>query len=80
MLGIRLPETDDPVVVYDLMREAANRLVAEYAAQRTDAGLPAAARDEIRRIRQQVASVDPEDMDAQRRLTDELWARVRAFV
>jgi len=71
MSAVRRQETNDPVVVYDVMREAAHRLIAGYASWRGPFGLPEAAAAEIRRVRSRVDSVDITDLDEQRRLTAE---------
>jgi hypothetical protein len=80
MPNVRLHETSDPVVVYDLMREAANRLIARYAGRRTAEGLAASDIAEIRAIRAHVAAVNPADVEAQRRVTAELRIRTQTFV
>ena len=62
------PVPDDPVVVYDTMRETATRLTATLR----DRHGATAARPEIRAVRDRVAAVDPADLEAQKALTREL--------
>ncbi|MET9326773.1 hypothetical protein [Tsukamurella sp. NPDC003166] len=64
------PPPDDPVVVYDVMREAANRLIAEFAARGRDA--PGKWIDRARDVRRRVRAVSVEDLASQKALTAEL--------
>lgn len=79
MSPMRRQKTRDPVVVYDVMREAATRLIALYAGRRTAEGLAAGDAAEIRAIRDLVERVSFSDMEAQRRVTTQLRSRAKAF-
>jgi hypothetical protein len=62
-------QTDDrdTVVVYDIMRESANRLIARLLKQSVDEGGTkphAAVLDEIRAVREEVGLVPTRDYDA----------------
>lgn len=73
------PVADDPVVVYDIMRETANQLGGLYARRVTVGGLDDPAIAALRELDAEVAAVDPEDVAAQRAMTAELWARYDAL-
>jgi sugar (pentulose or hexulose) kinase len=64
------------VVVYDLMREAASQLIAQFTARPANVPPSAEAIAAIRAIRAQVAAVEPMDTETQRKLTAELRARL----
>jgi hypothetical protein len=66
---------EDPVVVYDTMREAATRLMAEYRRRLTAGGPEDPAMQEMRSILAQVEAVDPHDIQAQKTATAEFTAR-----
>lgn len=72
--------SDDPVVVYDMMREAANRLCAFYARQVTAGGLGDPAIGEIRAVWAEVNAVDTRDLEAQRAATAEFRRRYKTRV
>ena len=76
-----LDETLDanPVVVYDTMREAANRLISKHIARGRRTGDRAAEAPAIRGIWDQADAVDIHDLDAQRALRDEFEHRRAAF-
>ncbi len=76
MATVQTSTTSDPVVVYDLLRETATLLIAHYAEHANDGVLGAEDIAAIRSIRTQVSTIDPSDMDAQRKLTVELRARL----
>lgn len=69
----------DPVVVYDILREAANRLCAYYAERVTKGGLEDPAIEAIRRIRSRVRAVPLSDMQSQLDLTDALKNELAAL-
>lgn len=70
MLRLHVPAvTNDPVVIYDVMWEATNRLTALYAEQVTIGGMRDPAVRQIRDYRAIAEAVDPDDLDAQRALT-----------
>jgi hypothetical protein len=60
----------DPVVVYDVMREAANRLISLYIRQINAGGIEDPAVQMIRSIRQEVHNVSIEDIAQQVALTE----------
>lgn len=66
---------DDPVVVYDVMWEAANRLGAVYAQQVTSGGVNDPAIAKMRALDAEVEAVDPDDLDAQKAKTVDLRRR-----
>lgn len=71
-----LPETSDPVVIYDVLVEAGTRLLGRYAARARD--------DEDvasfgRAVEDRIAALDIEDLDGQRALTAQLKAEYRAL-
>jgi hypothetical protein len=70
---------EDPVVVYDTMREAATRLMAEYNARVTVGGLMDPAMREMRAISAQVGAVDTHDIVAQKRAATEFNARYESL-
>lgn len=76
MATVQTGTTTDPVVVYDLLREAATQLVAQYARRADHGVLGAEDIAAIRAIRADVSATDPSDIDAQRKLTAELRARL----
>jgi hypothetical protein len=55
----------DPVVVYDVMHEAASRLVGIYAQRATVGGLDDPAVKAVSAIYDEVSGIDPHNMDAQ---------------
>jgi len=65
----------DPVVTYDVMREAANRLVGLYAQQVTVGGTGDPAIIAMRALRDEVYAVPTHDLDAQELKTIELRER-----
>lgn len=69
----------DPVAVYDIMREAATRLMSLYAQRITVGGDDDPAAVEIRNIRAQARAVDTHDMDAQLAATAEFNERYTAL-
>nr|WP_152665904.1 hypothetical protein [Mycobacterium sp. UM_NZ2] len=69
------PVPDDPVAVYDTMREAANRLTAVFAEQVTIGGIADPAIVAIRALRAEVAAVAWNDLAAQKAMTAELVRR-----
>ena len=71
---------DDPVVIYDIMREAANRLCAFFAGQATVGGIEDPAIAEIWAIREEVNAVDTRDLDAQRQTTEDFRRRYKMLV
>jgi len=66
---------EDPVVIYDTMREAANRLVSVYAERVTFGGMDDPAIQEIRAIRAQTLAVDTRDIAAQKKAAADFDAR-----
>ena len=62
---------EDPVVVYDIMRESANRLAALYIRQVTVGGTEDPAILEVIAINDKVLAVDVNDLQAQLDLTAE---------
>ncbi|WP_027465292.1 hypothetical protein [Curtobacterium sp. UNCCL17] len=76
MLDIHVPSrTTDPVVSYDVMWEAANRLTSLYVRRITVGGTEDPAIVEIRQIRRRADDVDVDDLDAQHQLTVEFADR-----
>ena len=71
---------EDPVVVYDIMREAANRLAALCVRQVTVGGAEDPAIIAVRAINDQVLAVDVNDLQAQLDLTAEFDKRYRGFI
>ena len=69
----------DPVAAYDIMREAATRLMALYAKRITVGGDVDPAAVETRNIRTQARSVGTHDMGAQIAATAEFNARYAAL-
>lgn len=70
-------EDEDPVVVYDVLREAANRLSALYVRQVTVGGAQDPAILRVRAVRDQVRAVDVDDLCAQVELIREFDRRYR---
>lgn len=66
------PVPDDPVVVYDTMRDAATTLGAVYAQRIGVGGLDDPAVVAMRALDAEVAAVDPGDVTAQKAMTVEL--------
>ena len=66
---------DDPVAVYDVLREAANRLGGLYVQRVGAGGLDDPAIVALRALDAEVAAVDPADIAAQKELTAELRRR-----
>ena len=75
MTADNAPPAQDPVVVYDLMREAANRLIGVYAQRGTVGGLNDPAVQAIIAVLDEVEAVDPRDVGAQRAATEVFRAR-----
>lgn len=71
---------EDPVVVYDIMRESANRLAALYIRQVTVGGTEDPAILEVRAINDKVLAVDVNDLQAQLDLTAEFNKRYESFI
>ena len=71
---------EDPVVVYDIMRESANRLAALCVRQVTVGGTGDPAILAVRAINAQVLAVDVNNLQAQLDLTAEFDKRYRGFV
>ena len=71
---------EDPVVVYDNMRESANRLAALYIRQVTVGGTEDPAILEVRAINDKVLAVDVNDLQAQLDLTAEFNKRYESFI
>ena len=71
---------EDPVVVYDIMRESATRLAALCVRQVTVGGAEDPAILEVRAINDQVLAVDATDLQAQLDLTTEFDKRYRGFI
>jgi hypothetical protein len=72
MLRLHVPAvTSDPVVVYDVMWEATNRLTSLFVGQVTVGGMDDPAIQRIREYRSRAEAIDPDDLDAQRQLTAE---------
>ena len=69
------PPPEDPVVVYDNMREAATRLAAVYARRITAGGPDDPDLAEMRAIKAAVEAVDPHDPAAQKTMTADLVRR-----
>jgi hypothetical protein len=67
----RASSIEDPVVVYDVMREAANRLVGFYATQVTVGGMSDPAIQKMREVRAMALAVDPRDMAVQKSATEQ---------
>lgn len=68
----------DPVAVYDIMRETANRWMAIYAARVTVGGLEDPAVQAIIGILDKVDAVDSRDLGAQLRATKNFRHRYEA--
>lgn len=60
---------DDPVIVYDTMRECANRLRARIIARASAAGEDPT--DALIAVERRIGAVDIDDLDAQRALYNE---------
>ncbi|MET4705169.1 hypothetical protein ABIB54_002666 [Frigoribacterium sp. UYMn621] len=71
--------SQDPVVVYDVMREAANRLVGVYAQRATVGGTDDPAIQSISAIYDEVEAIDPNDLAAQEAATGDFRARYAAL-
>jgi len=70
----------DPVVIYDIMWEAVNRLTSLYVGQIGPGGIDDPAIREIRSIRAEAEAVDPDDLKAQHALTADFAERRRALL
>lgn len=70
-----MPQLEDPVVIYDIMREAANRLISLYVGQIDEGGIEDPAVQMIRSIRQEVHDVPTEDLAQQVTLTESFVKR-----
>lgn len=66
---------EDPVVVYDTMREAATRLIAGWRGRLTVGGLEDPAMQEMRLILAQAEAVDAHDIAAQKAAAADFNAR-----
>ena len=60
---------EDPVVAYDIMREAANRLCGVYASRATSGGIEDPSVQAIRSVRAEVRGIDTEDARSQQLAT-----------
>lgn len=69
----------DPIVTYDLMWEAANRLGAVYAEQVAEGGLKDPAVIAMREIHAEVEAIPARDPVAQRAKTEDLGRRYKAL-
>lgn len=67
--------SNDPVVVYDSMRESANHLIATHLKQVENGGLEDPAIQAVRAIKSELKAVPLDDMKAQQAKTFELTAR-----
>jgi hypothetical protein len=65
-----MPQIQDPVVIYDIMWEAANRLTSLYVRQIGEGGIEDPAIQMIRSIRQEAEDVPTEDIAQQIVLTE----------
>ena len=75
------PRAQDPVVVYDVLRESANRLASIYAERVTVGGLEDPAVLAIIAILDEADAVDSRNTDAQLEATDafrQMYAAIRA--
>lgn len=70
-----MPQIQDPVVIYDVMHEAANRLISLYIRQIDAGGIGDPAVQMIRSIRQEVHDVPVEDLAQQVALTESFARR-----
>ena len=70
----------DPVVVYDIMREAANRVCSIYAERVTTGTVEDPAVEQIRAIWAEADSVDTHDQQAQRLATDKFNERYETLL
>jgi hypothetical protein len=68
-------ETDDPVVIYDVMRECATRLSARYVKQITIGGPNDPAIVKMRALHEEIRAIDTRDQAEQRAKTIELRRR-----
>jgi len=64
--------TNELIVAYDIMWEAANRLRGLYVQEIRDAGDDGPAIRKLWEIRDEVEAVDPDDIVAQRAMTEKL--------
>ncbi|MGW8431617.1 hypothetical protein ACWGJ9_11040 [Curtobacterium citreum] len=77
MLQLVPPSLGDPVVVYDIMREAGNRLIAAILENVTHGGMDDPAIREVRAVRAELRAVPLDDLAAQTAKTEELVERER---
>jgi hypothetical protein len=67
---IVMPQIQDPVIIYDIMWEAANRLTSLYVEQIGEGGIEDPAVQMIRSIRQEAHDVPVDDLVQQIALTE----------
>lgn len=77
MLDTKTSTTEDPVVVYDVMREAGNRLIAAILENTADGGLNDPAIQAVRDVRAELRAVPVNDIQAQHDKTNDLVMRER---
>ena len=79
MAANEIRTTQDAVVIYDIMRETANRLMAVYAGLVAIGGLEDPAVQRIVEILDEVEAVDHRDMAAQLEATENYRHRYEAI-
>ena len=67
----------DPVVIYNVMRDAARHVMAVYASQVTIGGIEDPSIQKLRAIMLEAEAVDPHDEDAQIKATESFRALYR---
>lgn len=75
------PPTTDPVVIYDILIEAQTRLYARFAAQHPTLD-PSDSEQVVEfgmQLDERVDALDVDDLDAQRRLTEQFKAEYTAL-
>jgi len=75
-----VPSADDPVAVYDVMRDIANRVVAVYASRVTVGGVGDPAGQAISDLVDEVDAIDAHDLAAQKAATATFRKRYEALV
>jgi hypothetical protein len=75
-----VPVAEDPVAVYDVMRDTANRVVAVYASRVTVGGVADPAVQAISDFWAEVDAVDARDLAAQKIATTMFRKRFEALV
>jgi len=70
----KMTSSDDPVVVYDVMREAANQLIATHLRAVKDGGLSDPAIQAVRAVRAELRTIGSADIPAQKAMTARLEA------